>query len=127
VWLSIATTSNQYWGVQTTPPVSVPGLSVTATATTQSVTWDMGDGHSFSCPNPGRAYTPADGGNASPLCGYTYRQPSGAKPGGAYTVTATTTWQVSWKASTGQTGTLPPQTKTSTATVKIGELQVVNH
>jgi hypothetical protein len=130
VWLSIATTNNQYWGQQTTPPVSVPGLSVTATAKTLSVTWDMGDGHTVTCSNPGQAYVPSDGGNASPLCGYTYTQPSSGQPGSVYKVTATTTWQISWTSSTGQTGVLPPLTKMSAVPppgIKIGELQVVNH
>lgn len=126
VWLSIATTNNQYWGQQTTPPVSVPGLSVTATAKTKSVTWDMGDGHTVPCLNPGTPYSASDGLTASPDCPYIYRQPSGSKPGGVYTVTATTTWEVTWSASTGQSGTLPDQTLTSTTTIKIGELQAVN-
>jgi hypothetical protein len=127
VWLAIATTNNQYWGQQTTPPVTVPGLSLTATATAQSVTWDMGDGHTVTCLNPGKAYDSSDAGSASPLCGYTYTQPSGGNQGGMYKVTATATWQVTWAASDGQTGTLPPQTLASSSTIKIGELQVVNH
>jgi len=115
------------WGPQS-KTVAVPGLSVTATATAKSIAWDMGDGHQFSCPNPGTKYLPSYGGAASPNCGYTYNQPSGGNPNGEYKITATTTWQVSWVASTGQTGTLPPvTTPPSTTTVKIGELQVVNH
>ncbi|MBS2547712.1 hypothetical protein KGQ19_12625 [Catenulispora sp. NL8] len=126
VWLWTAQTP-QTWGPQS-KTATVPGLSVTATATAKSITWDMGDGHQFSCANPGTAYAPSYGSAASPNCGYTYTQPSGGNPGGDYKITATTIWQVSWVASTGQTGTLPPvTTPPSTTTVKIGELQVVNH
>lgn len=126
VWLAIASDSNQYWGQQTTPPITVPGLSLTATAKAKSVTWDMGDGHTVPCLSPGTAYSASDGMTSSPDCPYTYTQPSGSKPGGVYTVTASTTWEVTWSASTGQSGTLPDQTLTSTTTIKIGELQAVN-
>ena len=115
------------WGPQS-KTVAVPGLSVTATATGKSIAWDMGDGRQFSCLNPGTKYLPSYGGAASPNCGYTYNQPSGGNPNGEYKITATTTWQVSWVASTGASGTLPLVTSPpSTTTVKIGELQVVNH
>ena len=126
VWLWTAQTP-QTWGPQS-QTAAVPGLSVTATATAKSIIWDMGDGHQVSCANPGTAYAPSYGGAASPNCGYTYTQPSGGNPSGEYNITATTTWQVSWVASTGRTGTLPPvTTPPSTTTVKIGELQAVNH
>ena len=126
VWLWITQTP-QTWGPQS-QTAAVPGLSVTATANGKTIAWDMGDGHTVTCQDPGTQYAPSDGGAASPNCGYTYTQPSGGHPNGEYTITATTTWQVSWVASNGQTGTLPPvTTPPSTITLKIGELQVVNH
>ena len=118
--------SPETWGTHKSVPQTQGGLSVTATATAKSIAWDMGDGHTVTCENPGTAYDPSDGLSASPNCGYTYTQPSGGKPGGVYTVTATTTWQVSWTASDGQAGTLPDQLLSSSTTVKIGELQAVN-
>lgn len=126
VWLWIDTTVPDTWGTQS-QTAAVPGLSVTATATAESITWDMGDGHQVTFQNPGKAYDPSYGLTPSPDSGYTYTQPSGGQPGGVYTVTATVTWKVTWAASNGQTGTLSPVTAPpSTVAVKIGELQAVN-
>lgn len=117
--------SPQTWGPQS-KSAGVTGLSVTATATAKSISWDMGDGHTVTCQNPGTQYSAADGLAASPNCGYSYTQPSGGMPNGVYPIKATTTWQVTWLASTGQAGAFPDQLLSSTTTVKIGELQVVN-
>lgn len=126
VWLwDVQTSDKQTWGRQS-KTAAVPGLSVTATATAESITWDMGDGHQVPCTKPGTAYDPSFGGGASPDCGYVYTQPSGAQPNGEYTITATTTWQITWAASNGQTGNVPPMKLVSTTAIKIGELQVVN-
>lgn len=118
--------SAQTWGTQSAT-ASVPGLSVTATATATAITWDMGDGHQVTCENPGTAYDPSYGGSTSPDCGYVYTHPSGGRPGGVYTITGTTTWQITWVASTGETGSVPPMKLSAKTTVKIGELQAVNH
>lgn len=127
VWLSIQVSQDSWGQPPLTATASVPGLSLTAIATGQSITWDMGDGHTVSCSNPGTPYEPSDGLRPSPTCPYTYTQPSGGQPNGAYTITATITWQVAWKASTGQTGVITPApTTTATTTVKVGELQAVN-
>ena len=105
----------------------MPGLSVTATATAESIAWDMGDGHTVTCKTPGTPYAASDGLAPSPDCGYTYTQPSGHMPGGTYTITATTTWKVTWTSSDGESGALPPlTTPPSTVAVKVGELQAVN-
>ncbi len=121
VWLWTAV-SPSTWG-PTSATATVPGLSVTATARAQKVVWDMGDGHSVTCLNPGTAYTTSKGAAASPTCGYRYTHSSASQPGSVYTVTATTTWSVAW-AGGGQSGVLTV-TRTSTTSVRIGELQVL--
>jgi hypothetical protein len=123
LWTTQAPTT---WGAQT-KTAAVPGLSVTVKATAVSIDWNMGDGHLITCANPGTPYAPSYGGSASPTCPYVYTQPSGGKQGGVYKVTATTDWEVTWADSTGQVGSLPPVKVPSIATVRIGELQVVNH
>jgi hypothetical protein len=102
---------------------SVPGLSVTATATPTEVVWDMGDGTTVTCSSAGVAYTPSAGGSMSPECGHRYEQPSSAQPGGAYTVTATTTWRIDWSGG-GAAGQLS-QNRSSSVQARIGELQVL--
>lgn len=102
---------------------SVPGLSVTATATAVKVEWSMGDGTTVTCTTPGVVYTGQAGDSASPECGHRYTVPSATQPGGAYTVTATTTWDIQW-AGGGASGQLA-QTRSSSLPVRIGELQVL--
>lgn len=79
---------------------SVPGVSVTVTATPTSVAWAMGAGDVVVCDGPG---TPYDAGRReeeqSTDCSYTYRQSSAGQPGQRYPVTTTQTWSVSWSAS----------------------------
>ncbi|NUR72222.1 MAG: hypothetical protein HOU81_15520 [Hamadaea sp.] len=115
------------WGTQSAT-ASVPGLSVTARATSVRISWEMGDGSTKVCGNPGTPYTPAAGGSASRTCGYQYTEPSRDQriPGhlGRYRVVGTTTWHVEWTATTGETGELDV-TRSSTTYIRIDEMQVV--
>lgn len=99
-------------------------LSVTVTAGVASVDWDMGDGETFVCDNPGTPYEDRFGKSDSPNCGYRYEQTSADQPHGAYTVTATSHWEVSWTANTGASG-LIRLTRTATTQLRIGEAQVL--
>ncbi len=96
------------------------GLTFQLTATWQSTTFNMGDGHTKTCttttPYPPHLDKP---GRPSPTCGYIYdtRSPKGHP----YTVTADTHWQIDWAAA-GQTGTLNT-TYTGNRTLDVGELQ----
>lgn len=121
VWLWTPITATT-WGPNSAK-ASVPALTVTATAKALRIVWDMGDGHSVTCRNPGSAYDPALGMTRSPSCGYVYGQSSASQPGQAYAITATTTWRVTW-AGGGQAGVLTV-TRVSTSSVRIGELQVL--
>ena len=77
---------------------TVPGESVTATATPVSVTWHPGDGSTVTCQGAGTPYTSADNpASASPDCGHTYTSSSAGQPGGAFQATATITWDVTWR------------------------------
>jgi hypothetical protein len=123
VWLSTAV-SALTWG-----PVSASesegGVTVTITARASRIVWQMGEGGTVSCANPGTAYEPRFGMAASPTCGYVYSRPSSttAHPHGRYTITATTYWTVDW-AGGGQSGVLSPTSQAQTS-VEIGEVQVV--
>jgi hypothetical protein len=68
------------------------------------IDWDLGDGNSVTCQTPGTPWTPSHGLEPSPDCGHTYLRESGALPGGAFRVTATSYWVVEWEGA-GQTGT----------------------
>jgi hypothetical protein len=89
------------------------------------IVWDMGDGQSVTCTNPGQAYQ-ASFGNAQPPCGHTYSQTSASQPNGRYAINATATWVVNWQATTGQTGQITV-TRKSASSVVIGELRDLNN
>ena len=117
LWTAVGATT---WGPNAAT-AAVPGLSVTATAQAKQIAWDMGDGTTVTCANPGTALYP--GGVESPTCGYIYKRSSAGQPKNAYTVTATTTWAVTWTGG-GIAGSLTV-TRASATTVRIGEMQVL--
>jgi len=101
---------------------SVPGLSVTATATPTTVTWSMGDGTTVTCAGPGTAWTPGtDPAAASPTCGHTYTHAVGPD---TITVRASITWTVSW-AGGGASGVVPAVTSTATIPVRVAAAPTV--
>lgn len=96
VWLSLDRSS---WKSQSAT-ASAGAVSVTATARPKQATWSMGDGGSRTCEGPGTTWTSGTDPRAeSPDCGYVYGR------GGAFTITVTVTWEVTW-AGAGQTGTI---------------------
>lgn len=121
VWLWTEVTATT-WG-PASATASVPGMSVTATAKAARIEWHMGDGHKKTCANPGTAHDSRFGGRPSPTCGHVYTSPSRDQHDGRYTITAVTTWIVTW-AGGGQNGTLTV-TRQSTSTLQVEELQVV--
>ncbi len=111
-----------------TKSVTLAGATLTMTARRTATTFNMGDGHTVTC----AATTPwskaVEPGAASPTCGYAYQVAVKTKehPKGAYTVTATDHWTVSWRATGSATGagTIPLQASDSMR-LPVGELQSV--
>jgi hypothetical protein len=103
---------------------SVPGESVTATATPISVTWSWGDGSTTVCRSAGTPYVNgvSNPAAASPDCGHTYHQTSAAAANQQFTVTATLAWSVAWSGG-GQGGTFPNLTTTATAHWTVRQIQ----
>lgn len=109
-----------------TATASVPGVSVTATATPESVTWSMGDGATVTCDGAGTPFpSGGDPGAASPDCGYTYRQSSRGQSNDSFPVSATVDWTVKWSGA-GRQGTFPGLTTTSNTTFSVVESQALN-
>jgi hypothetical protein len=129
-WLWVSSSIWHPW----TARASVSGITATATATPVRVAFDMGDGAQVVCDGPGSAYNPAEMGSAkTSSCSYVYRSssagqesPDGNPNDAAYTVTATITWDVSWKGDgfVGG-GTLPPLTTTSTTHLRVEQIESV--
>jgi len=115
VWLWVDRSS---WSARSAT-ASVPGLSVTATATPTKVLWRLGDGTSVVC-GQGTAWTTgADPQRPSPTCGHIYDVPA------TRTLTVTVTWTVAW-AGGGRSGMVPDLTTTAQTTVTVTEAPAVN-
>ncbi|WP_436793884.1 hypothetical protein [Actinospongicola halichondriae] len=99
---------------------SIPGLSVSATATPRQVTWDMGDGTTVVCDGPGMPY---DAGrpiaDQSSDCTHVYQRL------GARTASATVVWSVEWESSDGGGGTLADASRTTQFPMTVVERQAV--
>lgn len=104
------------------------------TATPVSTSWDPGDGSSpFTCGGPGRAYDRSRSeSEQSTDCSYTYGRSSADQPQTGsddndrfFTVTVTTTWQVSWSGPAGSGGTLPVLTRSSSFPLPVAQRQTV--
>lgn len=104
VWMWAADPDGRTWGPASASKTE-QGLTVVVTASVKTVDWDMGDGTIVTC-GVGTARPTGGGTNASPDCGHTYTTTSAGKPGGAFTVTATSHWTINW-ASGAQQGTFP--------------------
>lgn len=107
---------------------SAGGVVVTATAAPRRVVWDMGNGDRVTCGGPGTPYDPSrPSAEQSTDCSYTYRKSSARAEGGAYTVTATVVWEVSWTvtgaAGGGSLGTAP---RSQSVRLPVKEIQAVN-
>jgi hypothetical protein len=123
VWLWV---SPAMWAARSAT-ATVPGEQVTATATPVNVAWHMGDGSTIVCHGPGTPYSSRySPSSASPDCGHIYRVSSAGQPGSVYHVVATITWQVTWQATGGTGGVLPPLFSTSAAVFQVAESQAVN-
>jgi hypothetical protein len=107
---------------------SAGSVVVTATARPHRVIWDMGNGDRFTCEGPG---TPYDSGRPATAqvtdCSYTYRESSARADGGAFTVTGTVVWEVTWTAvgapGGGALGTAP---RSQSVRLPVKEIQAVN-
>lgn len=123
VWLWAAN-PNEHTVGPITESASAGGITVTATAKLQRITWDMGDGSTVKCASGGTAYEASYGATKSPDCGYVYEKSSSKKPSGKYTVTATSDWVITWEGA-GQTGTIRLNGLTRTVAIAVGEAQVL--
>lgn len=104
VWMWAANPDSRTWGPASRAK-TVQGLTVSVTATVDSVDWSMGDGTTVNC-GVGTARPAGGGVSASPDCGHTYTTTSASKAGGLFTVIATSHWTINWVAG-AQHGTFP--------------------
>jgi hypothetical protein len=117
VWLNADS-----WGSRMAT-ASVPGMSVTATATAKQLVLSTGDGGTEICRGVGTRWTSrADPAQASGTCGHTYTT---VPSGGTYRLQATVTWTVTW-AGGGVTGTVPAMTTTAAIDLPVERAGALN-
>ncbi|MFT4264117.1 MAG: hypothetical protein QM572_12095 [Nocardioides sp.] len=123
VWMWAANPDSHTVG-PITESASAGGITITATAELQKITWDMGDGSKVRCTSAGTPYRASYGGAESPDCGHTYEKSSSKKQDRKYTVTATSDWVITWEGA-GQTGTIRLNGLTRSTAIAVGEAQVL--
>jgi hypothetical protein len=114
MWLAVSN------GDDVTARADGRGTSVTARATLAETVWDMGDGVTVTCDAGGVPIEPSavDSVDEGP-CGHTYGAP------GDYTITVTATWDVTWVATDGRSGTAEPIVHTASFPYDVVEIQTV--
>ena len=124
VWLWVANPQPLTFGPYSNS-ATLGGVTVTATAQVESVTWSSGDGQTVTC-GVGTAFDETAMRDTlatdSPTCGFRYQKTSGA---GTFTVTATSNWVVRWSGG-GTNGNLAVPTVRSATPVYVGQLESVN-
>lgn len=123
VWMWAANPDRHTYG-PITATASAGGITITATANVQKVTWQMGDGTTVECRSPGTPYRASYEKKPSPDCGHVYKKSSAGEPGGTYTVTATSSWVIAWEGA-GQTGTIRLDGLQRSVEITVGEAQVL--
>jgi hypothetical protein len=103
---------------------SVAGVSVSVVAQPREVRWDMGDGTTVTC-GQGSAWNPDGPADQNTDCDHVYQFVSDDEPNGRYAASVTVVWSVSWSASTGESGTLPDASRTTTFELDVTERQAV--
>ncbi|GAA1990755.1 hypothetical protein GCM10009718_30590 [Isoptericola halotolerans] len=116
VWMWVENPDERTFGPDEAS-ASDQGLTVTVRAEVDRIVWDLGDGTTVTCTGPGSPFEDRFAGEPSPDCGHRYTRQ------GEFEVTATSYWTATWSGG-GQSGELSADRTTST-TVRVGELQVV--
>ena len=104
---------------------SIPVATVTATAVPTLITWDPGDGSPrTACDGPGEAWSAGRPANTEAPCGHVYRRTSGSANGGAWPLSVTVTWDVTWSCEPGcGSGSSAPFVLTTTRPVTVHQIQ----
>jgi len=97
----------------------LPGVWAEVTATPTRAVWTPGDGApALACAGPGRRH-PGTAGDHQTDCGHVFTDI------GAYTIRVAVTYEVTWRSSTGESGTQEPIVLTTNLPVTVEERQVV--
>jgi hypothetical protein len=99
-------------------------VTSTVVARPTQTSWVLGDGKTRTCSGSGVAWQPGLAETAS-NCTHTYTSSSAGQPNGTFELSATVELAIDWTSNTGQGGTLPAISRTSTVAVQVGEIQAI--
>lgn len=101
-------------------------VTVSVAATPKQVTWDpRGDGEAvFVCLGPGEAYSP-ETFEAGSSCTHRYARTSVREPDGAFDVTGTVRWELTWAINGADQGVFATVDRTGGVQKAVGEIQAV--
>jgi hypothetical protein len=99
------------------------GVTSTVSAAPVSLVWSPGDGSEVECDGPGVPWS--KGRSSSGACTHTFSDRSTASGGGVWEASVTVVWDVSWVASTGESGDLGELTTSTAWPVRVVEAQGV--
>lgn len=102
-------------------------LTVTTTATPESLEFSPGDGigDTVECDGPGLPWTSFLPSFIESECQYEYPVPSSVRRDGIYRARLDVVWEITWKTNIGASGTLPDVRIGATHSIRIRELQAV--
>jgi hypothetical protein len=114
----------EQWWTSYSATANAGNVSATVTATPVSARWDTGDGGGTTCRGPGVRWRRGMSDDAT-YCKHTYTRSSASQDDGAYTLSVTVTFEITWTSSVGAGGTLAPIDRTASRDVEVGEIQAV--
>ncbi len=102
-------------------------ITMTTTATPQSLEFDPGDGsgQTAECDGPGLPWLPMMPSYMESPCTYEYETPSSVRPNGSFRARLTVVWSVSWRTNVGTSGRLPDIRIGTPYDLRIRELQAI--
>lgn len=102
-------------------------VTMTTTATPESLEFDPGDGsgETAECDGPGLPWLPIMPSSMESACAYEYEMPSSVRPNGTFRARLTVVWSVSWRTNVGTSGRLPDIRLGTPYDLRIRELQAI--
>ncbi len=122
-WLAV---DQDYWNQPRTAIATSGRVQVQATLTPTGVLWDMGNGETHTCDNPGVQWL-AGMDESQSTCGYTYTYPSINPPDNTYELAGTVSFDVTHQTNApGTFGPWVPVERTTIETIEVVEIQAVS-
>ena len=112
------------WWKTYTATASAGRVSATVTASPVSASWSTGDGGNVTCDGPGVEWRRGLDDDDT-YCSHVYRQSSAGREGNAYPLTVTVSFEVTWSSNVGGGGALEGLERTSSRSLRVGEIQAV--